>query len=106
MNNLNATKKKLTITFTLIVFIVVFLLWFIFLATKYYNELRIEKNNFSTITFWIRQNFDSIYKLVQNINPPVPVFNNRREKNRINNWIINWVWKGEMNFLIINKNDD
>lgn len=41
--NINKTKKHLTIVFSAIVFVVIFVLWIIFFSTKYYKEGHIEK---------------------------------------------------------------
>ncbi len=41
--NINKTKRHLTIVFSAIVFVVIFVLWIIFFSTKYYKEGHIEK---------------------------------------------------------------
>ena len=43
------TKRKLSIIFTIMVFIVVFLLWITFFFVKYFKQLDLEENEFSTI---------------------------------------------------------
>lgn len=102
MNNLNITKKRLTITFTLIVFIVVFLLWLIFFTTKYYNELRIEKNNFVNLIFSIKQRVNSIENFTKDLIYQKPIFPNISKNNKPIKW---WI-RSEFNIVIINKNDD
>jgi len=41
-----STRRKLTLIFTLVIFILFILLGSVFLATRYYNQQRQEKNDF------------------------------------------------------------
>ena len=79
MNNLNSTKKRLTIIFTLIVFTIVLILWLIFFSAKYYNELRKEKMNFLNSISFVEKEFNVIDKFIKNFNIKRNIFNNIKE---------------------------
>ena len=57
-NNLNATKKKLTIIFTLLVFFNAIILELVFFSFKYQNDLRRDKSSFVLTTSWIIENLN------------------------------------------------
>lgn len=44
--NIKKTKRSLAIAFSVIVFVVVYILWIVFFSAKYVTNIRIEKNNF------------------------------------------------------------
>ena len=47
--NINKTKKHLTIVFSAIVFVVIFVLWITFFITRYYKEIHIEKTEMISV---------------------------------------------------------
>lgn len=47
--NIQKTKKHLTIMFSIIVFVIVLVLWTIFFSAKYFKEVSIEKNEFTSL---------------------------------------------------------
>ena len=48
--NINKTKKHLTIVFSAIVFVVIFVLWITFFITRYYKEIHIEKTEITAFS--------------------------------------------------------
>lgn len=79
--NINKTKKHLTIVFSTIVFVVIFVLWIIFFSTKYYKESHIEKSEISTFSKIVESKEIDINTL-WNIFP------------KFENFAPNWAWKG------------
>ncbi len=57
-NNLKYTKKKLTIIFTILVFIIALILEGVFFTFKYQNDLRRDKSSFVLTTSWIIENLN------------------------------------------------
>ena len=74
MSNIQKTKHNLTLTFTIVVFIVIMIFGGVFFSTKYFRSVSVEKKNFSSIVQlinkqqlplntlidfqnWVRENF-------------------------------------------------
>ena len=57
-NNLKYTKKRLTIIFTILVFVIALILEGIFFTFKYQNDLRRDKSAFVLTTSWIIENLN------------------------------------------------
>jgi len=100
MNNLNTTKKKLTTIFTGIVLLIILILWLLFFSWKYFNEIRIEKINFSRNISVTEKRFETIEKFLKESNFRENLLKRRKvwNKEEIIN-IRNNIWK----YLIIKK---
>lgn len=109
--NMKNTKKNLTIAFSVIVFIIVYVLWIVFFSTKYIREDRIDKSN-----------FHKFVKNISNIEVWNPSFNidsisiNRPRLEYRDLWYNSWLkitiadapwainFNGFINYLIIDNN--
>ncbi len=92
-DNLNITKKKLTILFTFLVFGIVILLEVVFFSSKYYSYINTEKTSFDLSTKSIGTRFVSLNDFVINFDLEKRLF--RFNWERINN--------SDISFLIITK---
>ncbi len=102
-NNIKNTKKKLTIIFSIIVFVVVLLLWILFFSIKYFKEINIENSEFSNLNLLIDKwnlTYDDLNNLWPFINKKGQKFKNPNNKNNIlwvddqkfkPRWFINFV---------------
>lgn len=74
--NINKTKKHLTIVFSAIVFVVIFVLWIIFFSTKYYKESHIEKIEIISFSNMVDsnkidvENLWNLFPKFENFGPP------------------------------------
>ena len=101
-NNLEKTKRNLTIIFTVIVFLVIFLLEVIFFSTKYYRETNKAKNNFVNITTSIEKKFTSLKQFIAITNVWKKIFEKRSKLN----WNTDKIPKrNNLWYIVINKNN-
>lgn len=92
-NDLNLTKRRLTIIFTLLVFAIAILLELIFFSSKYYSYINTQKINFDLSTKSIGTRFVSLNDFVINFNLEKRLFR------------FNWeqVIDSDISFLVVNK---
>ena len=102
MDNLNYTKRKLTLLFTLIVFFIILILWLIFFSAKYYTELRQDKIDFSNSISFIWKKINVLDNIINNFNIKIDIFNN------IKDWIVRDIRekKSSSSYIIINRNNN
>ena len=102
--NINKTKKHLTIVFSAIVFVVIFVLWIIFFSTKYYKEGHIEKMEIISFSNMVDsnkidvENLWNLFPKFENFGPP---WSSKWWKKDIND---NFMPKEFINFILIDIN--
>ncbi len=104
MSNLNIdkTKQKLTIIFTLLVFALAILLEGVFFTIKYFNYKTTDIKTFNTF-------ISKVYKSDYWLNELSKIFN---RKNNYWEWMLHWewvqkMWEGvQLNVLLINRDDN
>ncbi len=114
-SSIESTKKHLTIVFSIIVFIVVFILWITFFSAKYYKVIHNQKNDF----FMFINSIETSKNHIDNFMNVLPQFGSLRN----NEVVLIWVWdikwadfshwweaqiepfmpKGFINFIHLNK---
>lgn len=100
-NNLNSTKKKLTVIFTLLVFSIAVLLEFVFFTSKYYSYIIKEERSFDLVTSSIENRFVSLNDFITTFDVWKRLFKMRQWQKSLN-----WLWseEGFVSLLVIDKN--
>lgn len=105
--NIQKTKKKLTIIFSVIVFTIIFVLWVVFFSTKYFREVNLEKQVFSKLADWVNQGRISV-KDIMNFWTRLDKNFFNKSKNKANikpNLRASFEPKGFINYILIDNNN-
>ncbi len=100
--NLEKTKQKLTIIFTVLVFCLAILLEGVFFSIKYFNYKSVDIKLFNTFISHIYKTDYWVDKLIKNID----------KRNTYSKWMFNWtgiqkIWEwAKLNILIIDRTDN
>lgn len=105
MNNNNyllILKHKLTITFTLLVFVLSFLLWAIFFVSKYYSSINFEKRDFIKTTQSIHDGNMTLEQLSRVVNIWDKILERSSQQNSRTS-LKNIVKGRDLNFLVVDR---
>lgn len=100
MKNLKYTKKRLTLIFTLLVFLIAIILEIVFFSAKYFHILNSEKTEFKIISESVDNWKIEINDLLKIGEMWREIFD-KKDKISFRKWLIHRIWS----FIIINNND-
>jgi len=104
--NIQKTKKKLTFIFSIVVFIIIFVLWITFFSFKYFREVSVEKKEFSNLIKFVENWKVSINDIILFGNRfKKEAFLKKRVKANLQWPFLNWNFKPKwfINYLLIKK---
>lgn len=104
-NNIKNTKNKLSIIFSIIIFIIILILWTSFFSVKYFNEYKREVNNFKLLSVIIKSwKIDKIKiiwdKFEENFSKKFKREKRKKIANNLPNHIVNYVHLDGSNSLV------
>ncbi len=105
MSNIQNTKNKLTLTFTIIVFVLVLSFWVVFFSTKYVKSYTGEKYSFARITQWINNDNIKLKSLLEfqemrRTDPRIRWQRPKEESSLLGRWGINFILVNQKNEIL------